>query len=134
VIFHRLSKLDFLGENYGRPGTATYMMEYTYLDDDPVSAQSDDAMEGLFADGLKKIGFIDSHEEILSFTLKRFPYAYVVYDLKHKENMTAIRKFFKERNVFLNGRFGDFEYLNMDAVVAGSRMCAARIRDSLSGE
>ncbi|MDR3348949.1 MAG: FAD-dependent oxidoreductase [Acidaminococcales bacterium] len=127
VIFHRLSKLDFLGENYHQPGTATYMMEYTYRGGDPIAALPDVKLREAFTDGLKKIGFLQNEEEIISFTLKRFQYAYVIYDLRHRANMAAIREYFKEQGVVLNGRFGNFEYWNMDAVVAGSRKCAERI-------
>jgi len=130
VIFHRLSKLDFLGEVYHRDGTATYLMEYTYRDDDPLKDWDDDKLRGTFADGLQKIGFIRSQEEIISFTLKRFPFAYVIYDLSHKENMSSIRSYFREQGVFLNGRFGNFEYWNMDAVVAESRKTAAKIMEA----
>ncbi|MDR2355651.1 MAG: NAD(P)-binding protein [Clostridiales Family XIII bacterium] len=128
VIFHRLSKLDFLGEAYrGADGTATYMLEYTHRDGDPVSRLPDERLRDLFADGLKKIGFVRDEREILSFTLKRFPRAYVIYDLRHRENMRAIRAYFDGRGLPLNGRFGNFEYHNMDRVVAESRKTAERI-------
>jgi UDP-galactopyranose mutase len=41
--------------------------------------------------------------------------------------MTAIRRYFNEQGVFLNGRFGNFEYWNMDKVIAESRKLAALI-------
>jgi UDP-galactopyranose mutase len=44
----------------------------------------------------------------------------VIYDLAHGENTAAIRAYFGKEGVFLNGRFGNFEYLNMDAVVSES--------------
>jgi len=127
VIFHRLSKLDFLGENYHKPGTATYMMEYTYRDGDPTADMPDEELRKLFTDGLQRIDFVNNAEEIESFTIKRFPYAYVIYDLEHKENMTAIREYFSGQGLFLNGRFGNFEYWNMDRVVAESRILAERV-------
>jgi protoporphyrinogen oxidase len=126
VIFHRLSKLDFFGESYHRPGTATYLMEYTYRGGDRTSELPDGELREMFADGLRKIGFIESGDEILSFTLKRFPYAYVIYDLCHRENMGAIREFFRREGVTLHGRFGNFEYWNMDKVIAESRKIAER--------
>ena len=129
VVFHRLSKLDFLGESYHRDGTTTYLMEYTYRDDDATKDWDDEKLQVAFAEGLQKIGFIQSPKEIVSFTLKRVPFAYVIYDLCHKQNMSSIRSYFREQGVFLNGRFGNFEYWNMDAVVAESRKVAARIME-----
>ncbi|MDR1579089.1 MAG: FAD-dependent oxidoreductase, partial [Synergistaceae bacterium] len=71
VIFHRVSKLDFLGEEYARPGTATYMMEYTYRGGDPRAGLSDGALTEEFRGGLKRIGFVENDGEILSFTVKK---------------------------------------------------------------
>ena len=127
VIFHRLSKLDFLGENYHKPGTVTYMMEYTYRDGDPVAGMADEQLSGVFTDGLKRIGFIKEADEIESFTLRRFPFAYIIYDLRHRENMTAIRDYFSNQGLFLNGRFGNFEYWNMDKIVAESKKLSERV-------
>ncbi|MDR0653844.1 MAG: FAD-dependent oxidoreductase [Synergistaceae bacterium] len=128
VIFHRLSKLDFLGENYHKDGTATYMLEYTYRDGDPVSDLPDNELRNRFSDGLKRIGFVRDEREILSFTLKRFPYAYVIHDLGHRENMRAVRAYFDGQGILLNGRFGNFEYHNMDKIIAESAKCAERIK------
>lgn len=127
VIFHRISKVDFLGENYSKEGTATYMMEYTYRDGDKMAALSDGELQEKFIDGLFKIGFVQKKSEVQVFTLKRFPYAYVIYDLQHKENMKAIREYFNRQGVYLNGRFGNFEYWNMDAVVAESKKMVEKI-------
>jgi protoporphyrinogen oxidase len=131
VLFHRVNKLDFLGEPYHRKGAATYMMEYTYREGDPVADLPETQLQALFVRGLQRIGFVTGAQEILSFTLKKFPYAYVIYDLCHKENMAAIRRYFNEEGIYLNGRFGHFEYWNMDRVVAESRKCAERIANSL---
>jgi protoporphyrinogen oxidase len=127
ILFHRLSKVDFLGENYSIPGTATYLLEYTYRDGDPTAALPDAELRKLFANGLKKIGFIADAGEITAFTLKRFPFAYVIYDLHHARNMAAIRAHFAARGVALNGRFGAFEYWNMDRVIAESRKTAEAV-------
>jgi protoporphyrinogen oxidase len=128
VPFHRLSRLDFLGGSYRGKGAAAYMMEYTYREGDPVPALPDEALRDLFTEGLRKIGFMKEGEEALSFTLRRFPYAYVIYDIAHGENMRAIRAYFQGEGVFLNGRFGNFEYWNMDRVVAESRALAGKWR------
>jgi protoporphyrinogen oxidase len=127
IIFHRLSKMNFLGENYGISGTATYMLEYTYRDGDPTAALPDEELQKLFTEGLRKPGFVENADDVTAFTLKRFPYAYVIYDLAHRENMTTIREYFNGRGIYLNGRFGNFEYHNMDKVVVESRKAAMEL-------
>lgn len=124
ILFHRVSKLDFLGERYHKAGTATYMMEYTYQRGALTASLPDEQLKALFVDGLLKSGFINKDNEVMSFTLKRFPYAYVIYDLHHKRNMNVIRKYFSEKGILLNGRFGNFEYWNMDRVIRESKNLA----------
>lgn len=60
--------------------------------------------------------------------MKRFEYAYVIYDLKHRQNMDAIKEYFAKQGIYLNGRFGSFEYLNMDAIIKQSKNLAENIK------
>ena len=78
-------------------------------------------------EGLEQIGFIDSQEDVNFAEIKRFEYAYVIYDLNHRKNMDLIKNYFVRQGIYLNGRFGSFEYLNMDAVIRQSKSLAERI-------
>lgn len=131
VKFHRISKLDFMGDGYHIDGTATYMAEITYRKNDLNDKASDAELVEKVIDGLKIIGFIDSKEDVNFTDLKRFEYAYVIYDLKHRKNMDLIKAYFEKQGVFLNGRFGSFEYLNMDAVIQQSKELSERIQKDL---
>lgn len=126
VIFHRLSKLDFMGGRYHKPDSATYMIEVTYRKNDRVDLMTDAELTAKIIGGLKEIGFIDGESDVNFTDLKRFDYAYVIYDLEHKENTTVLRDYFKQQGVELNGRFGSFEYLNMDAIIRQSKNLAER--------
>lgn len=120
IIFHRLSKLDFLGENYSCKGSTSYMVEITYRKNDTIDNASDEELKNRIIEGLKQINFINTSEEVNFIDLKRIEYAYIIYDLNHKKNMDIMKKFFNKEGVYLNGRFGTFEYLNMDAVIQQS--------------
>ena len=126
VIFHRLSKLDFMGGRYHKPDSATYMIEVTYRKNDRVDLMTDAELTAKIIGGLKEIGFIDDESDVNFTDLQRFDYAYVIYDLEHKENTTVLRDYFKQQGVELNGRFGSFEYLNMDAIIRQSKNLAER--------
>lgn len=117
VIFHRLSKVDFLGDAYHLPNSATYMIEITYRKNDLIDQSSDEDIRGQVIEGLKRIEFIRDSSDVNFIELKRFEYAYVIYDLEHRRNMDMIIKHFNHEGVDLLGRFGSFEYLNMDAVI-----------------
>lgn len=128
VKFHRISKLDFMGEHYHKDGTATYMAEITYRKNDLNDKASDEELTQKVIEGLETIGFIDSKDDVNFTDLKRFEYAYVIYDLKHRQNMDAIKEYFASQGVYLNGRFGSFEYLNMDAIIKQSKNLAENIK------
>ncbi len=125
VIFHRISKLDFMGKCYHLPDTVTYMAEITYRTDDIYDKMSEEEMEKQVANGLERIGFIESPEDINFIKIKRFDYAYVIYDLMHKQNTSKIIEYLAREGIYVNGRFGSFAYLNMDAIIRQSINLAA---------
>lgn len=121
VIFHRISKLDFMGKYYHKENSTTYMAEITYRKNDLNDKSNDKQIIEKIMDGLKTIGFINSEDDINFYEIKRFEYAYVIYDLNHRKNMDLIKEYFKKQEIYLNGRFGSFEYLNMDAIIRQSK-------------
>ena len=122
VIFHRISKMDFLGEAYHHsPQEATYMIEVTYRANDVIDRLDEDKLKKRIADGLVKISFARKKDDVSFIDITRYQYAYVIYDLYHTENMKAIREYYNGQGVFLNGRFGNFEYWNMDRILRESK-------------
>lgn len=120
IIFHRISKLDFLGDNYHEDGKVTYMVEITYRENDIYDKMSDTEILDNIKNGLKKIGFITDDKDILKTNLKRFKYAYVIYDIDYEKNIKIVRRYFEKEKIYLHGRFGNFEYINMDRVIKDS--------------
>jgi protoporphyrinogen oxidase len=132
IIFHRVSKLNFLGDCYGTKDNSTNLMvEITYAKDSLLEKMSQSEVEGKIIEGLENIGFIDHREHINFMETKRFEYAYVVYDLDYKKNMSSIRNYFHNRGIRLCGRFGEFEYLNMDAVIRHAKDLSEEIGNGI---
>ena len=126
VIFHRISKMDFLGDAYHKDGAA-YMVEVTYRKGDYTYSLSDDEIRDRIFKGMQYLGFAKDISDLRLINLTRHQYAYVIYDLKHKENMTAVREYFAGQGIYLNGRFGNFEYWNMDKVLREAKNMAEQI-------
>jgi protoporphyrinogen oxidase len=126
VIFHRISKMDFLGKNY-QSDEATYMVEITYRNGDHIDDMSTESVFQKIVQGLKRIQFIETEEDAVLINLTRHLYAYVIYDLNHSKNMNSIREYFQQEGILLNGRFGNFEYWNMDKVIRESKKLAEGI-------
>lgn len=128
VIFHRISKMDFLGNAYHHGNEAAYMVEITYRQGDRVDAMNDAQVREEIRSGMTAIGFARSAEDVDILDITRYQYAYVIYDLNHSVNMERIRAYYKERNIILNGRFGNFEYWNMDRILRESFELSRRMR------
>lgn len=128
VIFHRISKMDFMGEAYHHGDEATYMVEVTYRHNDIIDVMDRSKLAKKIKAGLVEIGFAKSVEDAEILAMTEHEYAYVIYDLHHSENMEEIRKFYQEQGIVLNGRFGNFEYWNMDRVLRESLELSQRLQ------
>jgi protoporphyrinogen oxidase len=60
--------------------------------------------------------------EVVTFNL-----AHIIYDLKHRENTRATREYLRCFGIISKGRFGEWEYLNMDDVILGGKSAAEEI-------
>jgi UDP-galactopyranose mutase len=70
---------------------------------------------------LARLKFIDGPGDVLAREVLRQRHAYVIYDLNHKANVETLRRHCEgELGILLHGRFGEFTYINMDAVIERS--------------
>lgn len=128
VIFHRISKMDFLGSAYHhQEQEATYMVEVTYRKDDQVDTLTENELRNKITQGLQKVGFAKQGSDVDFIDITKYQYAYVIYDLDHTKNMEYIRGFYHDKEILLNGRFGNFEYWNMDKILRESLELSRRI-------
>ena len=127
VLFHRISKMDFLGPEYHRDGEATFMVEITFRENDHIDLLPEDELRRKIADGMAAIGFAKKPEDVAFIDIIREKYAYVIYDLHHSENMEYIRRFYTNEGIILHGRFGNFEYWNMDRILRESFELSKRL-------
>ncbi|MCG9966633.1 FAD-dependent oxidoreductase [Pelotomaculum terephthalicicum JT] len=119
VLAHRISKLDFLGPI--NSNETNLLVEVTFRDKDIISEMSDEKLLELIDLDLKRIGLLNESTIILDAEIRRVPYAYVIYDLNYQNNTDIIKKYLKLLGITIHGRFGTFEYLNMDQVIANSK-------------
>ena len=131
VIFHRISKMDFLGSEYHHnDDEATYMVEVTFRNGDQIDNMDDKEIMERISKGFVEIGFATNESDVSLIDVARFQYAYVIYDLNHTENMEKIRDYYKKEGLILNGRFGNFEYWNMDRIVRESYNIVSSISEN----
>ncbi len=133
IIFHRLSKLDFLYDRQtAGDGSVTVVAEITYRKNDTIDAMTDDRIAQQVIDGLLKMQLINNPQECLDIIVKRFEYSYVIYDLNHRNNVDTIKHYYEHTlGIWLAGRFGEYEYLNMDSIVKRMLEKSIEIKKSL---
>lgn len=120
ALFHRLSKLDFLRPDDARDETATLQLEVTYRAGDRIDRMTDAQITSRVIADLQRLGFASS-EDVVAHELRRFQHAYVIYDLAHRANVQTVRQYCEGTlGLVLHGRFGEFDYMNMDAVIRRS--------------
>ena len=115
IIFHRISKLNFLGEEHPDNKVA-FLYEITFRGDMLISEYSQDKIKNLVIDGFEKMG-LAKKKDFLNFDLKRIDMAYVIYDLHHRKNTDKILAYTESLGIYNCGRFAEFEYVNMDHVI-----------------
>jgi protoporphyrinogen oxidase len=129
IIFHRLSKLNFLGDEYCLPdGGSTLMAEVTFRPGSYLGSLGEAEIVSRVKRDLGKLGFVEE-EDIFDTAIRLEKYAYVIYDLHHRSNVDTILVWLRRNGIQSVGRFAEFEYLNTDGVVERT----LRLARSLNG-
>ena len=126
VIFHRISKMDFLGPAYRRvDGGSTILCEITFRPGSWLAGFSQDAIVERVVSDLGKIGIAEK-QDVISTSLWTEKYAYVVYDLDHAANKKLVSDHLSGLGIGSCGRFAEFEYYNMDRVTENAMALARK--------
>lgn len=127
IIFHRISKLNFLGPAYCLPnGGTTLLLEVTFRPGSYLGELSTEDIINHTLNSLERVA-VANRSDVIDVEIRTFKYAYVIYDLEHRKNTDIVLSYLKEQNIFPCGRFAEFEYLNSDQVVYRSKQLAENI-------
>jgi UDP-galactopyranose mutase len=124
IIFNRVSfPMNF--SPYTTPdGKSSILVEITFRDE---FIDIEDTVNRAIND-LIKTGIINKDDNVEVCDATIFDYAYVIYDLNHNENVGFINKFLFQNNIVPIGRFGEWEYYNMDKAILSGKKGIERIR------
>ena len=119
IIFHRIAFLSNYSPNMCPENRGCIIAEISRKPNERIKNVLDEVI-----DGLRKIGF-DFDLDV--YGVWEWEYAYIVYNKNYK-SVENLRKFLTKRRVIPFGRFGNWEYLNMDAIWKKSKELADYIR------
>jgi protoporphyrinogen oxidase len=127
IIFHRISKLNFLGKNYYEKNYSFFEIEITFRKGSKIDKLNKHLIINRIISGLFKINFIKKRSDIHSYVLKKFEYAYVIYNLEHRKSVNSIINYYSKYGVKFLGRWGSWEYLNSDQVIKNAKLLSEDI-------
>ncbi|MCU0666209.1 MAG: FAD-dependent oxidoreductase [Candidatus Omnitrophica bacterium] len=126
ILAHRVCFMGYFSQNNVPLGNSSLVAEVTAKPGSGLAKVSNSLLIEKIVKNLSCIGIIDK-KDIVTTDIKNLPYGYVIHDRDRQKNMKIIRSFFDSLGIKLLGRFAEFEYINMDQVVARSRSLASKM-------
>ncbi len=122
--FHRLSFPGTFSPDTVPPGKSSIATEVAFSSQR--SLDRDTAVERTIA-ALRLAGILQPDDRIdLVHTEEILP-AYVIYDLEHRRNVDLIAAWLRQHGIWNVGRFGEWQYFNMDHSMRSGRTAAQQI-------
>lgn len=91
--------------------------EITLAPDSPLYNMSDAELLLHVQDGLIKNGILAFDDEVVYTRIDKINESYVVYTVGYEKRIQSVRAFFASMGIDLLGRFGNFDYINIDMAV-----------------
>ena len=124
TVFHRIFVQGNTSPHCNPPGGFGLTCEITHAPSKPLPCNGDELIQRCFDDCVR-VGLLRASDRLLAANQVDMEYAYVVYDHVRAANVAAVRAWLAQHDVFLAGRYSEWEYYNSDhAFLAGRRVAA----------
>ena len=128
-LFHRISYPMNLSKHTVPKGCSSITTETSYSKYKKVSKEN--IIERVVED-LNKAKILYPDDKIVVSDVADLKYAYVIYDKNHRKNVKKIHDFLRKNDIFSCGRFGEWEYFNMDHAITSGKRTAEEINTIFS--
>ena len=124
TVFHRIFVQGNTSPQCNPPGGFGLTCEITHAPGKPLPCDGEALIQRCFDDCVK-VGLLRSDDRLIAANQVDMEYAYVVYDHARAANVATIRSWLSRHDVFLAGRYSEWEYYNSDhAFLAGRRVAS----------
>ncbi|MGZ4676756.1 MAG: protoporphyrinogen/coproporphyrinogen oxidase [Acidimicrobiia bacterium] len=135
-LFHRISYPMNFSETLVPPGCSSVMAEISHSAHRDLTGRD---LVGETIEGLQRIGIVREDDEIVVRRVAPIAPAYVIYTLDHRAAVDTLVEWLRSVGLRTVGRFGEWEYFNMDQAIASGRdamqaVDAARVVDLVAAE
>ena len=114
---HRISFPSHFSSHCAPKGHSSILAEITYKPGSADEPKDEISYTKAVVQSLAHIGLF-KEEDVVTTTYLQNKFGYVVYDCAYQQNISVIRNYFDKVHITLLGRFSEFEYYNMDDVIA----------------
>jgi len=128
TVFHRIFVQGNASPQCNPPGGFGLTCEITYSPDKPLPAEGDALIQRCIED-CHKVGIFGPEDPVWTGLQVDLPYAYVVYDHGRGAAVARIREWLEERDIFLAGRYSEWEYYNSDHAFLAGKKAADRVKE-----
>jgi UDP-galactopyranose mutase len=125
IIFNRIILSSNLSPDMAPKKESSIIIENTYRKDKKIDIEK--RKEKMLED-LEKTAIVKKSDKIEVLNCSSHKYAYIVYDLNHKKNVSIIHQFLYENGIIPIGRFGKWEYFNMDKSILDGKNAAENLK------
>lgn len=122
--FHRLSFPANFAPDTVPPGKSSIATEVAFSDEMPMTRE--EAEEETLS-GLRAAGILRPDDQVDLVHTERIYPAYVIYDLAHGDHVATIRDWLRTQGIHTAGRFGEWQYFNMDHSMRSGKRAAEEI-------
>lgn len=122
--FHRLSFPANFSPDTAPPGKSSISTEVAFSEERPLDEE--EAVERTIQ-ALQAAKILRPDDKIELVHTERIHPAYVIYDLDHGEHVSTIRGWLQDNGVWTAGRFGEWQYFNMDHSMRSGKSAAEQI-------
>ncbi len=126
-LVNRASSPCVFSPHNGPEGCYSVQAEITAPPGDPVMGRSDADLVAHVLEGLVRREVVPADHPVVFTDVQRFERAYVVYTVGYEKNVATVLEWAESLGLYPHGRFGAFEYLNVDGCVARSLDLANRL-------
>jgi UDP-galactopyranose mutase len=106
------------------PGKSSIATEVAFSRERPLDR--DTAVERTIG-ALREAGILDASDRIELVHTEEILPAYIIYDLDHHRNVSLIGAWLREHGIWNVGRFGEWQYFNMDHAMRSGKTAAEQI-------
>ncbi len=125
-LFHRISFPMNLSSHTTPKSRSSVTTEISYSKTKKISKEN--IIERVVED-LIKAKILSPDDRIAVSDVADIRCAYVIYDLDHRKNVKKIHDFLRKHHIYPCGRFGEWEYFNMDHSIASGKKIAEEINN-----